>query len=322
MPNLERDWRPMQAYDEYTANTSYHSISEKKFLGTTIPATTKPTTEADIKIALDTLFNHPNVGPFIGKQLIQRLVTSNPSPAYVGRVSAAFDNNGQGVRGDMKAVVKAILLDPEARAVGTVGLGRQGPRAGAAPVAHAARLQRHLGQRPLHRHRPHRRSVEQPGRRRRCTRRRCSTSSARATCRRARRSPTRSLVVPEMQIATDVSVAGYMNYIRAWTQLNATRDIMHKYDAEMALADTPAALVDRMNLLLFHGTMPATLKTQIETAVASRVIPGPAYPPGTAASAIPTTTPTNQAAMDAAKLDRVYLAVFLSMASPDYLIQK
>jgi Protein of unknown function (DUF1800) len=61
------------------------------------------------------LFNHPNVGPFIGKQLIQRLVTSNPSPAYVARVSAAFADNGQGVRGDMKAVLRAILLDSEAR---------------------------------------------------------------------------------------------------------------------------------------------------------------------------------------------------------------
>jgi hypothetical protein len=133
---------------------------------------------------------------------------------------------------------------------------------------------------------------------------------------------TQNLVVPEMQIVTDVSVAGYMNYIRTWTALNAMRDIQHKYDAEKALAETPAALVDRMNLLLFHGTMPPTLKTQIETAVASRVVPGPAYPPGTAASAIPTTMPINQAAMDAARLDRVYLAVFMSMASPDYLVQK
>ncbi len=65
--------------------------------------------------ALDNLFNHPNVGPFVGKILIQHLVTSDPSPAYVGRVAAKFNNNGVGVRGDMKAVIKAILLDPEAR---------------------------------------------------------------------------------------------------------------------------------------------------------------------------------------------------------------
>jgi len=69
----------------------------------------------DLAMALDVLFNHPNVGPFIGKQLIQRLVTSNPSPAYVARVAAVFDDNGQGVRGDLAAVVEAILLDDEAR---------------------------------------------------------------------------------------------------------------------------------------------------------------------------------------------------------------
>ncbi len=69
----------------------------------------------DLAFALDNIFNHPNVGPFIGKQLIQRLVTSNPSPAYVARVTAVFNNNGSGVRGDLKAVVQAILLDPEAR---------------------------------------------------------------------------------------------------------------------------------------------------------------------------------------------------------------
>ncbi|MGO1069192.1 DUF1800 domain-containing protein [Lysobacter sp. CA199] len=69
----------------------------------------------DLSAALDNIFNHPNVGPFIGKQLIQRLVTSNPSAGYVGRVAGAFNDNGQGVRGDLRAVVGAILLDPEAR---------------------------------------------------------------------------------------------------------------------------------------------------------------------------------------------------------------
>lgn len=71
----------------------------------------------DVERAIDNLFEHPNVGPFIGRQLIQRLVSSNPSPAYVERVTAAFDDNGAGVRGDMQAVLRAILLDPEARAV-------------------------------------------------------------------------------------------------------------------------------------------------------------------------------------------------------------
>jgi uncharacterized protein (DUF1800 family) len=77
--------------------------------------TANQTPEEDLKTALDDIFNHPNVGPFIGKQLIQHLVTSNPSAAYVARISAVFANNGQGVRGDLGAVVTAILTDPEAR---------------------------------------------------------------------------------------------------------------------------------------------------------------------------------------------------------------
>ena len=69
----------------------------------------------DTQDAVRNLFLHPNVGPFIGRQLIQRLVTGDPSPAYVARVAAAFNDNGAGVRGDMKAVVRTILTDPEAR---------------------------------------------------------------------------------------------------------------------------------------------------------------------------------------------------------------
>ena len=95
-------------------NNAYHSTLEKRFLGVTIAAGSS-NTAGDLQIFLDRLYNHPNVGPFIGKQLIQRLVTSNPSPAYVARVAAKFNNNGNGVRGDMKALIKAILLDPEAR---------------------------------------------------------------------------------------------------------------------------------------------------------------------------------------------------------------
>lgn len=78
-----------------------------------IPAGQTP--ENDLDAALDNIAEHPNVPPFISKLLIQQLVTSNPTPAYVGRVSAVFRNNGQNVRGDLKAVIRAILLDPEAR---------------------------------------------------------------------------------------------------------------------------------------------------------------------------------------------------------------
>ncbi len=99
---------PMVPYEDF------HDTSQKTLLnGQTIPA--GGSTLTDISAAIDIIFNHPNVPPFISKQLIQRLVTSNPSPGYIERVAQVFANNGNGVRGDMKAVIKAILLDPEAR---------------------------------------------------------------------------------------------------------------------------------------------------------------------------------------------------------------
>ncbi|AWV99276.1 DUF1800 domain-containing protein [Arcticibacterium luteifluviistationis] len=98
--------------------TNAHQAGGKTFLGTTIgQGRTVEQGEADIQDALDVIFNHPNVGPFISRRLIQRLVTSNPSSAYIGRIAGVFNNNGQGIRGDLKAVVKAILLDREARLV-------------------------------------------------------------------------------------------------------------------------------------------------------------------------------------------------------------
>ena len=95
-------------------------------------------------MALDHIFNHPNVGPFVCRQLIQRLVTSNPSPAYVYRCGQAFANNGAGVRGDMAAVVRAILLDYEARSPAVVGAARlrQAARADGALRRPAARARR------------------------------------------------------------------------------------------------------------------------------------------------------------------------------------
>ncbi len=91
-----------------------HDTNEKTMIdGTVLPAA--QTGVEDINAAIDALFNHPNVGPFIGHQLIQQLVKSNPSPAYINRVANAFNNNGEGIRGDMEAVVRAVLTDPEAR---------------------------------------------------------------------------------------------------------------------------------------------------------------------------------------------------------------
>ena len=106
--NPENFLKPMVAFQ------NHHDLSAKPLLNL---VTTPPNQTAikDLVFALDNIFKHPNVAPFICKQLIQYLVTANPTPGYVSRVSSVFNNNGLGVRGDLKAVVSAILLDDEAR---------------------------------------------------------------------------------------------------------------------------------------------------------------------------------------------------------------
>ena len=125
------DINPMMSFE------SYHDRGQKIILGgATIPA--GQTALQDVRRALDVIAGHPNVGPFLAKRLIQRLVKSNPSPAYIYRVSSKFNDNGKGVRGDISAVVRAVLLDPEARAADT------SPGAGklSEPILRLARLLR------------------------------------------------------------------------------------------------------------------------------------------------------------------------------------
>jgi uncharacterized protein (DUF1800 family) len=283
-----RDWLPMQNYPQF------HETSPKPFLGVTTLANTSG--EYSLKVALDTLFNHPNVGPFIGRRLIQRLVTSNPSPDYVDRVAAVFANNGQGVRGDMKAVIKAVLLDTEARNVSasnTSGKLRE-------PVLRLANWMRAfhahsssgrfqmgtmddplwgLGQTPMRSPSVFNffRPDYQPS----------NTEILKA-----------KLFAPEMQITEEMSVTGYLNFMRDAIQngTGISNDIQADYTAELALADTPEQLVDRINLLLMQNQMSSTLRSNILAAI--------------------NLNPGNS------KLNRVYLAVFLTMASPEYIVQK
>ncbi|MCB1842718.1 MAG: DUF1800 domain-containing protein [Halioglobus sp.] len=107
-PNANNQVLPMQLYGDFHDNGEKHLLN-----GAVLPAGQGG--EADLAAALDNIFAHPNVGPFISIRLIHRLVTSNPSPGYVSRVASVFNDNGSGVRGDLAAVVRAILLDPEAR---------------------------------------------------------------------------------------------------------------------------------------------------------------------------------------------------------------
>ena len=105
---------PIEGPVNNTGTRNYHDVGAKSVMGFNQPAGTRA--EQDVRWAVQLAANHPNTGVYIGKQLIQQLVTSNPSPAYVTRVVNVWNNNGSGVRGDLKAVVRAVLLDPEARA--------------------------------------------------------------------------------------------------------------------------------------------------------------------------------------------------------------
>jgi uncharacterized protein (DUF1800 family) len=103
--NYDGDMIPVNANHDFGAKTLLFGVRAPAGLAM----------RADLDFALATIVAHPNVGPFIGRQLIQKLVASDPSPEYVARVVAVFGDNGAGQRGDLKAVVRAILLDPEAR---------------------------------------------------------------------------------------------------------------------------------------------------------------------------------------------------------------
>jgi len=300
-PGFGEDLLPMQSYP------NHHSTAQKTFLGVTIPAQANPDPAGDLKIALDTLFNHPNLPPFFSKQLIQHLVTSNPSPAYVSRVAAVFQNDGTGVRGNMQAVIQAILLDPEARDSASASSNPQYGKVREALVrytewARAFTAQSRNGSFNLG-------STEDP---------------IFGLGEMSLRSPTvfnwfapgyvppgtsisaAGLVAPEMEM-TDVStVVGYLNYMQGaiGSTAQAGPDVFSSYSTELGLAATPDQLIDRINLLLMAGEMDSTLQGQILSAV--NAIPIPA---------------SGQSAINAALLARVETAIYLTMAAPSYTSQ-
>ena len=291
------DWtkRPMSLTE------NRHSTLEARFLGATVPAGTKGAPA--LQIALDTLYNHPNVGPFICKQLIQRMVTSNPSPAYVKRVADVFANNGAGVRGDMKSICAAVLLDNEARSpagraippsatcASRCCVASSGAAASASPRSRAPGRSAltsdtgRLGQSPLRS--PSVFNFFRPGY--------VPPSTAIANAK---------MVAPEFQMVNETSVGAYLNFMHNTTLPNGfdSRDVIASYAAEKALVLDPNALVARLSLLLTGNQLSAATRSTIVGALAATNV---------------TATST-----DAAKLNRVLAAVLLVMGSPEYLIQK
>jgi uncharacterized protein (DUF1800 family) len=270
-----------------------HSPAGVSFLGTTIPANT-PAEDA-LRTALDTLCNHPNVGPFFAAAMIKRLVTSNPSPAYIGRVAAAFNNNGAGVRGDLKAVWTAIFTDVEARALpdATTGGKLREPivrfvqwartadvatTTGNWAIADLSSMQS-LGQSPLRS--PSVFNFFRPGY--------IPPNTVMADKR---------MVAPEFQIVNETTTAGYLNFMLTAVQ-SGVNDVKPQYSSLLPKADDAAGLVAAINLRVTGNQLSSATTTLIQSAVAG----------------LPATT-------DAQKLTRVQAAVYLTMASPEYLIQK
>jgi len=293
--------QPMKMWD------GQHDTGAKTLLG--YPDARKPVLPAgqsglqDVNDAIDNLVEHPNTGPFIGRLLIQRLVTSNPSDGYVGRVAGAFANNGRGQRGDLGAVIKAILLDQEARNVAFLVDPQHGKlREPFLRVTHLLRAFRHtvtgaflpydfgsavsestLGQYPLSApsvfnfYLP---DYEPPG----------AIGNA-------------GLVGPEFQILNSVfgitTPNNVYNFINNASVGNFSLDLA----PQAALTDNPAALLDNLDLLLTHGTMSGDTRAKVITAVN-----------GVTAAMVPSGSTL--------ALTKARVAVYLVAVSPDCAVLK
>ena len=283
-------YTPMEHWPEF------HDTGAKQLLnGVVLPA--GQTGEQDLADALDNIFNHPNVGPFMAIRLIQRLTTSNPSPAYVRRVAEVFNDNGSGVRGDLRAVVRAILLDPEARP--------------ANPVDRDGKLKEPL-LRLTQLFRAYNATSENGG---------YQLGGAYIIFGQGpQQSPSvfnffspffappgeirdAGLVAPELEIATEYLNTFFTNYMLFQTfGLNHTNmdldpdDIYINFQEEMDVAADVDALIDRVDAKLLGGQMSNTLRTEIRGMV----------------ELVAETDPAVRAAE----------AIYLTVTSPEYAYQR
>jgi uncharacterized protein (DUF1800 family) len=277
--------------------TSRFDTGDKAFLGTTIAAGLDAT--ASLTQALDAIFAHPNVAPFFSRQLIQRLVTSNPSGAYVTRVATVFNDNGAGAKGDLKAVIKAVLLDDEARsstAAAAAGYGKlrepilrftgwaraynAASASNAWAIGNTSDPATRLGQSPLRS--PSVFNFFRPGY--------VPPNTA---------FDASAMVAPEFQITNESSVVGYINYLQRTVAGQGVGDVVADYSALLAIADDAAALLAEINLVLAAGRLGAATLTALVNAVQ-----------------------TMASGTDATRRNRVYAALVLVLAAPEFLVQK
>lgn len=305
-----------------TNDGKYFTTGDKRFFDQTISASSSP--EQALDQVLKYLANHANVGPFIGRQLIQRLVCSNPSAAYIGRIANKFNNDGQGVRGNLKAVVRAILLDDEARhppssdtntynsfgklkepVLRLAQWGRTfkvksnnqdalvdfqtNPNSPTGPwnIGNLSDDARGIGQAPLRS--PTVFNFFRPGY--------VPPQGDLATA---------SVTAPEFQLCNEVTVAAYLNFIKSVIEAGRN-DVQPDYSADYELAKDASKLVERYSLLLTAGTLPEAKKNVIASAVSK--ISG---------SRIDSTRNTTYTA----EMDRIKATIFLIMATPEFMVLK
>ena len=292
---------------------NYHEPGVKYLLnGYVTPNHYPPNGLADVDSAINVLFNHQNVGPFIGRLLIQRLIKANPSPEYISRVTDAFNDNGSGVRGDMKAVVRAIILDPEARDCGLVNEIHEGMLR--EPIIRYTNMTRAFNAV----------SVDN-------TFRNATYDFREKTEQRPLGSPTvfnfykpdyqpigpiadAGLVAPVFQITNAQSILGYASHLHNWAfRENNLIEYWGMFSGEswsedkipmLDLSDEDLLsqeekyqeLVDRINVILAHGN----LSTETQQTIVNTINQIPDYE---------------------VEL-RARMAIFLTMISPDYLIMR
>ncbi|MEL6359552.1 MAG: DUF1800 domain-containing protein [Pseudomonadota bacterium] len=297
----------------------HHSTDAKSFLGLTIPENTDAATS--ISMALDQIFAHPNVAPFVSRQLIQRFVTSNPTSAYVGRVSAAFEAGsfvmpdgevvGEGRRGDLAATISAVLLDPEARQpAGVVADDFGKVREPVLRLTHWARafdvvtadageeryLQNTSGPDRLSQHPFRSPSVfnfYRPGYVAPST----QTGAA-------------GLNAPELQIVNESSAIGYVNTMSRFVRddspnrgNNVSGDAFSpNYLDELDLAEDPEALTNRLDLLLTYGRMSAETRSRIIGVLQEM--------------------PIRDDRVEEDRERRIHTAVLMAVTAPEYLVQQ
>jgi len=265
-PGQALRWNAYPSAGTMVPFNAYHDFGAKTLLnGYVSPAGATPL--QDVRNALDNIFNHPNVGPFVATQMIQHLVKSNPSPAYVSRVAAVFNNNGKGVRGDMKAVVTAVLLDTEARANDQGGKDQPGDGHLQEPALFVAGMIRAFGGQANDQN-YYENDLPYMGQDI------FNSPSVFNYYTPSYDVPGAGLMGGEFQIYTPNNAIVRANEVKS-LMFSPSLSPIQTYGPGtsvdlspfVALASTPSTLVDALDLTLTHGTMPAAMKAQVVAAV-------------------------------------------------------